>query len=65
MRHVSKNSSSLISFYLNRKSNIFDNMMALMEKYAFNLEELVQHRTMQLSEEKKKTENLLLRMLPR
>lgn len=48
-----------------RKSNIFDNMMALMEKYAYNLEELVQQRTTQLSEEKKKTENLLLRMLPR
>lgn len=52
-------------FPLRRKSNIFDNMMALMEKYAFNLEELVQQRTNQLSEEKKKTENLLLRMLPR
>lgn len=65
MGHLPKKSSSLISFYSDRKSNIFDNMMALMEKYAFNLEELVQHRTMQLSEEKKKTENLLLRMLPR
>lgn len=40
-------------------------MMALMEKYAYNLESLVQERTIQLSEEKKKTENLLLRMLPR
>lgn len=50
---------------LSRKSNIFDNMMALMEKYAYNLEELVQQRTNQLSEEKKKTENLLLRMLPK
>lgn len=48
-----------------RKSNMFDNMMALMEKYAYNLESLVQERTTQLSEEKKKTENLLLRMLPR
>lgn len=52
-------------FLLRRKSNIFDNMMVLMEKYAYNLEELVQQRTNQLSEEKKKTENLLLRMLPR
>lgn len=48
-----------------RKNNIFDNMMLMMEKYAYNLEELVQERTTQLSEEKKKTENLLLRMLPR
>jgi guanylate cyclase len=47
------------------KSNIFDNMLSLMEKYAFNLEELVQERTNQLVEEKKKTENLLLRMLPK
>lgn len=55
----------MINNITHRKSNIFDNMMALMEKYAFNLEELVQDRTVQLSEEKKKTENLLLRMLPK
>ncbi|XP_063708724.1 guanylate cyclase 32E [Culicoides brevitarsis] len=47
------------------KSNIFDNMMAMMEKYANNLEQLVDERTDQLQEEKKKTEALLLEMLPR
>jgi guanylate cyclase, other len=36
-----------------------------MEKYAYNLEDLVQDRTNQLMEEKKKTESLLLRMLPK
>lgn len=47
------------------KSNIFDNMLAMMEKYAYNLEGLVQERTNQLTEEKKKTEALLHRMLPK
>uniref|UniRef100_A0A182Q3F5 Guanylate cyclase n=1 Tax=Anopheles farauti TaxID=69004 RepID=A0A182Q3F5_9DIPT len=47
------------------KPNIFDNMLAIMEKYAYNLEGIVQERTNQLSEEKKKTESLLLRMLPK
>ncbi|XP_046403993.1 guanylate cyclase 32E isoform X2 [Ischnura elegans] len=47
------------------KPNIFDNMLAIMEKYAYNLEVLVQERTIQLSEEKKKTEALLHRMLPK
>ncbi|XP_044753135.1 guanylate cyclase 32E-like [Coccinella septempunctata] len=47
------------------KSNIFDNMMAMMEKYANNLEVLVDERTDQLQEEKKKTESLLYEMLPR
>ncbi|KAF8764968.1 Receptor-type guanylate cyclase Gyc76C like protein [Argiope bruennichi] len=47
------------------KSNIMDNMMAMMEKYAYNLEELVDERTVALVEEKKKTEALLHRMLPK
>ena len=47
------------------KANIFDNMLAIMEKYATNLEAIVDERTLQLSEEKKKTEALLLTMLPR
>lgn len=36
-----------------------------MEKYATRLEWLVDERTRQLSEEKRKIENLLLRMLPK
>ncbi|XP_076449001.1 guanylate cyclase 32E-like [Babylonia areolata] len=46
------------------RSNIFDNMMNLMERYANNLETVVAERTVELHEEKKKTETLLHRMLP-
>lgn len=53
-------------FYLfYRKPNIFDNMLAIMEKYAYNLEGLVQERTNLLYEEKKKTDMLLYQMLPK
>ena len=36
-----------------------------MEKYQTSLEELVAERTDQLNDEKRKTETLLLRMLPK
>lgn len=48
-----------------RKTNIFDNVVYMMEKYADNLEDLVSDRTAQLIEEKKKTDALLDRILPR
>nr|XP_036670728.1 guanylate cyclase 32E [Drosophila suzukii] len=47
------------------KPNIFDNMISIMEKYAYNLEGLVLERTNLLYEEKKKTDMLLYQMLPR
>ncbi|XP_074648740.1 speract receptor-like [Tubulanus polymorphus] len=47
-----------------RRLNIMDNMLKMMERYANNLEELVEHRTEELVEEKKKTDMLLHRMLP-
>jgi len=36
----------------------------MMEKYAYNLEEIIEERTQQLIEETKKTDRLLYRMLP-
>lgn len=47
-----------------RNFNIMDNMISMMEKYASNLEGLVQQRTGELLDEKKKTDLLLNRMLP-
>ena len=42
-----------------------DNMVQNLEKYATNLEDLVSQRKVELVEEKKKTDLLLYRILPR
>ena len=42
-----------------------DNMVAMLEKYAGNLEDIVAERTKQLMDEKKKTDTLLYQMLPK
>ncbi|XP_071536423.1 LOW QUALITY PROTEIN: uncharacterized protein [Panulirus ornatus] len=47
-----------------RRLNIVDTMFQMLEKYSSNLEELIKDRTEQLDLEKKKTEQLLNRMLP-
>ena len=48
-----------------RKVNFVDTMFQMLEKYSNNLEELVRERTEQLDLERKKTEQLLNRILPR
>jgi len=48
----------------NRNVNIMDNMLQMMEKYANNLEELVEEKTQQYMQEKKKADILLYSMMP-
>ena len=47
-----------------RKFDIMDTMIQKLEKYADNLENVVQQRTAELIDEKQKTDMLLYRMLP-
>jgi len=47
-----------------RKFDIMDSMIQKLEKYADNLESIVQQRTSELMDEKQKTDVLLYRMLP-
>ncbi|XP_076096196.1 retinal guanylyl cyclase 2-like isoform X2 [Mytilus galloprovincialis] len=47
-----------------KKLNIVDSMFRMLEKYSNDLEDIVKERTLELEEEKKKTDLLLFRMLP-
>ncbi|KAI0222784.1 Atrial natriuretic peptide receptor 1, partial [Lamellibrachia satsuma] len=47
-----------------RRTNILDNLLNRMEQYANNLESLIAERTQLLLQEQKKTEQLLLQILP-
>lgn len=49
----------------NESSNILDNLLSRMEQYANNLEALVEERTSDYLEEKRKAENLLYQLLPK
>ena len=49
----------------NESSNILDNLLSRMEQYANNLEALVEERTADYLEEKRKCEELLYELLPR
>lgn len=49
----------------NESGNIVDNLLQRMEQYAINLEGLVDERTRDYLEEKKKCEDVLYQLLPR
>ena len=48
-----------------RNIDVMDKMVNLLEKHSKHLEELVQERTQELGDEKKKVENLLHSILPK
>lgn len=63
--NIKKKVLRYIFFFVCRKVNFVDTMFQMLEKYSNNLEDLIRERTEQLDIEKKKTEQLLNRMLPR
>nr|XP_006811142.1 PREDICTED: atrial natriuretic peptide receptor 1-like [Saccoglossus kowalevskii] len=57
--------TTLQSIARGKNTDIMDNILNMMEKYANNLEDIVEERTQMLIDEKKKTDKLLYSMLPR
>ena len=55
----------LTSYRDNESGNILDNLLSRMEQYANNLEALVEERTADYLEEKRKAEDLLYELLPK
>ncbi|XP_066927600.1 speract receptor-like [Clytia hemisphaerica] len=48
-----------------KETNVFEHMVVMLEKYSNHLEKVVEDRTKQLIVEKKKTDDLVHRMLPK
>ena len=59
------NSKLILACEHSSGSNILDNLLSRMERYADNLESLVEERTQDYLEEKRKCEELLYELLPR
>ena len=60
--------SLIFSFFFSRENesgSLVDNLLKRMEQYANNLEGLVQERTADYQEQKRKAEELLYQLLPR
>uniref|UniRef100_A0A914E7A9 Guanylate cyclase n=1 Tax=Acrobeloides nanus TaxID=290746 RepID=A0A914E7A9_9BILA len=55
----------LQSMNTSKSTNLLDHVFNLLEQYAVSLEDEVQQRTQELNEEKKKSDILLYRMLPK
>uniref|UniRef100_A0AC34Q8K7 Guanylate cyclase n=1 Tax=Panagrolaimus sp. JU765 TaxID=591449 RepID=A0AC34Q8K7_9BILA len=56
---------SLLKSMVTGRTNLMDHVFNMLEQYAGNLEEEVEERTKELIEEKKKSDILLYRMLPK
>jgi hypothetical protein len=50
---------------MRRKANLVDNVVHMLEKYATNLETIVEQRTCELTNEKVKFDKVLYSMMPR
>jgi len=62
--HIQRVTQTIQYFGHCRKFDIMDSMLHKLEKYADNLESIVEQRTAELMDEKQKTDMLLHRMLP-
>lgn len=65
---MGNDASSLIQLCFNCRGyceNLMDDLVLRMEQYANNLEALVEEKTDQLSQEKRRSEELLFQVLPR
>ncbi|GFS06216.1 guanylate cyclase [Elysia marginata] len=63
--HTVKANIKRIALSLGETGNLLDNLMRRMELYANNLERMVEDKTAELRDEKKRSEELLYQILPR
>ncbi|GMR60780.1 hypothetical protein PMAYCL1PPCAC_30975, partial [Pristionchus mayeri] len=63
--NITKIKEKIAKVNYGKRTNIADNIMELLDRYKYNLTDMIEERTKDLDEERRRNESLLLQLLPK